>query len=102
MTRGQARRAKPHASRLRSRIANTGSSTRQAQDEKTAVSVSGSAASPAAPDVMPLAQVLLYPEPREYATVAYRGLHPVYTADGAAVPATSPGRWAQLAAAGRP
>jgi hypothetical protein len=65
--------------------------------------VTGSAASPAAPDVMPLAQVLVYPEPGSgYSTIGYQGLVPIYTADGAAVPASSPGRWGQLAMAGRP
>jgi hypothetical protein len=65
--------------------------------------VTGSHASPDAAGVMPLAQVLVYPYPGAgYSTLAYRGLAPVYTADGAAVPATAPGRWGQLAAAGRP
>jgi len=65
--------------------------------------VSGSAASPMAPGVMPLAQVGVYPHPGgTYSTLAYRGLAPIFTASGEAVPASSPGRWGQLVAAGRP
>jgi len=65
--------------------------------------VTGGQASPPAVAVMPLAQVLVYPHPGgTYATIAYQGLAPIYTADGAAVPATAPGRHAQLYAAGRP
>lgn len=65
--------------------------------------VSGGAASPSAPGTMPLAEVLVFPEPGgTYATVAYRGLSPVFTPDGAAIPASAPGRWAQLRMAGRP
>ena len=65
--------------------------------------VSGSAASPAAVSVMPEAQVLVWPEPGGgYSTVAYRGLVPLFTADGATVPASSPGGWGQLRLAGRP
>jgi hypothetical protein len=67
---------------------------------------SGSAASPVAVDVMPLAMVSVYPHPGGwYSTLAYQGLEPIYTtsgAGGAAIPATNRGRWAQLFAAGRP
>lgn len=63
----------------------------------------GGAASPAAVGVMPLAEVLVYPEPGgDYATVAYRGLSPIFTPGGEAVPASAPGRWDQLALAGNP
>ena len=87
--------------RLRNRVARLGSTQQAAQAGYQPVT--GGAASPAAVSVMPLAQVAVYPHPGgSYATIAYRGLAPIFTADGAAVPATSPGRWAQLAAAGRP
>jgi hypothetical protein len=57
---------------------------------------------------MPLAQVIVYPAPGgQYSTIAYQGLAPIFTSGspgvgGAAVPASSPGRWGQLIAAGRP
>lgn len=87
--------------RLKRRIASMGSN--QAQAAAGYTPVTGGAASPSAVSVMPLAQVMVYPHPGEgYSSVAYRGLAPIYSADGAAVPSTSPGRWGQLAAAGRP
>jgi hypothetical protein len=65
--------------------------------------VTGSAASPEAVSVMPEAQVLVTPEPGgAYSTIAYRGLVPLFTTDGAAIPASSPGGWGQLRMAGRP
>jgi hypothetical protein len=68
--------------------------------------VSGSAASPPAVQTMPLALVSVYPHPGGwYSTLAYQGLEPIYTASGAggaAIPATTRGRWGQLFAAGRP
>jgi hypothetical protein len=68
-----------------------------------AAQVAGGSASPAGADVMPEAQVLVWPEPGGgYSTIAYRGLVPLFTADGAAVPASSPGGWGQLRLAGRP
>jgi len=87
--------------RLKRRVASMGSS--QAAAAAGYAPVTGGAASPAAVSVMPLAQVTVYPAPDgQYATIAYKGLSPIFSADGAAVPATSPGRWAQLRAAGRP
>lgn len=67
-------------------------------------SVSGGQASPGGtPMTMPMSQVLVYPQPGgDYLTLAYRGLRPIYTTDGAAIPASAPGSWGQLAAAGRP
>lgn len=57
----------------------------------------------ATPMVMPLAQVTVTAAPAgQYQTVAYQDLTPIWTADGAAIPATTPGNWGQLAAAGRP
>lgn len=73
-------------------------------EQVDAAAMTGGAASPPAVSVMPLAEVLVYPSPSQagYVTVAYRGLSPIFTADGAAVPGRAPGRWAQLRAAGRP
>lgn len=88
--------------RLRRQIVRDGTVTKAAEAGYT--TVSGGAASPGgAPMVMPLAAVLVSPEPGgTYSTLAYRGLVPVYTPDGAAIVASQPGRWGQLAAAGRP
>jgi hypothetical protein len=87
--------------RLQRRVAGLGGSQAAAQAGYTPVT--GGAASPAAVGTMPQAQVIVYPHPGAgYSSIAYRGLSPIYTADGAAVPASSPGRWAQLIAAGRP
>lgn len=92
--------------RLKRRVAKMGSN--QAQAAAGFSPVTGGAASPPAVDVMPLAQVMVYPDPAgaAYSSVAYRGLSPIFTSGsmggGAAVPATSPGRWGQLVAAGRP
>jgi hypothetical protein len=65
--------------------------------------MTGGAASPGGvPMEMPLAMVNVYPAPGGYVTVAYQDLAPIFTSDGAAVPAVTPGRWGQLAAAGSP
>lgn len=93
--------------RLQRRVRQSGGNHKRAMSAYSPVAageVTGSAASPSgAPGVMPLAQVTVYPEPGgTYSTVAYQGLAPVFTASGEAVPATSPGRWAQLVSAGRP
>ena len=97
--------------RLHRRIRQSGGNHKRAMSAWTPVAAgetTGGAASPSgAPGVMPLAQVTVYPEPGrggQYSTVAYRGLAPIFTSgqDAAAVPATSPGRWGQLVAAGRP
>jgi hypothetical protein len=94
--------------RLKHRVQHVGTAHKRAMAGYTPVPTDGSAqvtggsASPAGADVMPLAMVTVYPAPGGYQTLAYQGLAPIFTADGAAVPATSPGRWAQLRAAGRP
>ena len=64
--------------------------------------VSGGQASPPAVAVMPVAQVLVYGTAPGYVTVAYRGLQPLWAPDGETILSTAPGRWGQLAAAGRP
>jgi len=87
--------------RLQRRVRSIGASQRAAAGGYS--QVSGGMASPPSVSVMPLAQVLVYPHPGGwYSTLAYRGLHPIFTASGEAVPASAPGRWGQLAAAGRP
>lgn len=94
--------------RLQARVRHQGSAHRRAAAAFRPAApgpgaVSGGAASPSAAGVMPLAQVLVYPEPGgAYSTVAYRGLFPIFTAGGEAVPASAPGRWGQLALAGNP
>lgn len=45
---------------------------------------------------LPLSQIVIYPDATSYQTGG-----PLITADGAAVPATGPGAWGQLRAAGR-
>lgn len=64
--------------------------------------VTGGQASPPAPMVMPLAEVLVSPVTQPgYVTLGYRGLVPIWAPDGQTIPARAPGRWAQLRAAGR-
>jgi hypothetical protein len=53
-----------------------------------------------APMLTPLAQVTVQPVNSNYVTLGMEDLAPLITADGALVPATSPGRWDQLALAG--
>jgi hypothetical protein len=62
----------------------------------------GSMASPPSVMVMPLAAVVIGPVQGEYVTLGAQDLTPIFTPDGAAIPATAPGRWVQLRAAGRP
>lgn len=47
------------------------------------------------PMTMPLALVRI-----SDGGMSYQSMHPLWTADGAAVPATAPGSWGQLYAAG--
>jgi hypothetical protein len=52
---------------------------------------------------MPEALVSVTPEPGGgYSTIAYKSLVPLFTSDGAVIPASSPGGWGQLRLAGRP
>jgi hypothetical protein len=93
--------------RLRNRVANAGGTHKQAMASyapaQTSGGVTGEVSSPAAVGVMPLAAVTVYPEPGgQYSTIGYQGLAPIFAPGGEAIPATSPGRWAQLVAAGRP
>ena len=72
------------------------------QPQMSALAMGQGASPGGTPQTMPLAQVIVSPVSAGYSTVAYRGIMPLWTTDGAAVPAFAPGRWAQLAAAGRP
>lgn len=62
----------------------------------------GGAASPPAVQVMPLAAVIVQPASSPYVTLGMEDLTPIWTSDGAPVPASAPGRWGQLRTAGRP
>jgi hypothetical protein len=59
-------------------------------------------ASPPAVMVMPVSFVTVQPASSQYVTAGMQDLAPIWTADGAAVPAIAPGRWGQLRSAGRP
>lgn len=79
--------------------------TDAASDASGAVSSpnGGGAASPPGPQVMPMQAVIVGPTVgTDYVTLGAQDLRPLITADGAAVPATAPGRWGQVVAAGRP
>jgi hypothetical protein len=51
--------------------------------------------------LLPLASVTVNPTSSNYVTLAMQDMAPLTTADGGMVPATGPGRWDQLAQAGR-
>ena len=53
-----------------------------------------------APMLIPLAQVTVNPTDSNYVTLGMEDLAPITTADGAMIPATTPGRWDQLRLAG--
>jgi hypothetical protein len=55
------------------------------------------------PMVMPVAAVTVTTAPDgQYSAVAYEEITPIWTTDGAAIPAKSPGNWGQLRRAGQP
>jgi hypothetical protein len=64
--------------------------------------VTGSHASPPSVMVMPLALVTVQPATSPWVMVGMEDLAPIWTTDGGPIPATAPGRWGQLRAAGRP
>lgn len=82
--------------RLSHRVATVGDST------AAAMAAYHPAGTPATPMIMPLQHVQIIPAADGYATVAYQDMTPIWAADGAAIPATAPGGWGQLIAAGRP
>jgi len=60
-------------------------------------------ATPPAVQVMPLQAVVVGPTTgTDYVTLGMQEMTPIFTTDGAAIPATAPGRWQQVKAAGRP
>lgn len=67
--------------------------------DSAAVAATGHPAVPG-PMLLPLALVTVNPVGNGYVTLAMQDLAPIYSADGAALPATSPGRWDQLRLAG--
>jgi hypothetical protein len=64
--------------------------------------VSGSAASPPSVMTMPLQLVTVTPAQSQYVTLGAQDLTPIWGPMGEGIPATAPGRWGQLRAAGRP
>jgi hypothetical protein len=78
-------------SKFRNRIAATGSNMTSAMGTYHPY---GTAATPM---VMPLQLVTV-----SMGGVTVQDMHPLYTEDGAIIPATAPGSWGQLRAAGRP
>jgi hypothetical protein len=64
--------------------------------------VGGGDASPPSVQVMPVSRVLVGPVTSPYVSLGVEDLTPIWTTDGAPVPASSPGSWGQLRAAGRP
>lgn len=86
---------------LSHRIKNAGTASQAAQQGCTPVT--GGVASPGGtPMQMPLSQVIVQPTSSQYVTVGMEELTPIWTADGAGIPATAPGRWGQVTAAGNP
>jgi len=75
-----------------------------AQPGNTAAVMAGMhpAAPPGTPMYLPVQVVTVSPFASGYVTLGAQDLAPLITADGAMVPAAGPGRWAQLAMAGRP
>lgn len=64
---------------------------------RTAAPLSEVALPPGTPDIAPSSQIIVWSP----STVGIGPLAPMVTADGALVPATAPGTWDQLHAAGR-
>lgn len=83
--------------RLRHRVAAMGTMQQQAQVAAGYHPV-GTAETPM---VMPVAAVVVSAAQGQYVTLGSMEYSPLFTADGAVIPAVAPGRWAQLAAAGR-
>ena len=60
----------------------------------------GPSMAPQTPMLLPIAAVTVQPVDNNYVTLAMQELQPIFTADGAAIPANGPGRWDQLKLAG--
>jgi hypothetical protein len=74
----------------------------QPQTSRGQISGGGAASPGGTPMTMPLSRVVTSVPAGQYVTLGYATVPPLWTTDGAAVPSTAPGRWGQLAAAGRP
>lgn len=83
--------------RLRHRIAAMGSPQQQA----AVASGYHPAGTDQTPMVMPIAAVIVSAAQGQYVTLGSMEYSPLFTTDGAVIPAVGPGRWGQLAAAGR-
>jgi hypothetical protein len=89
--------------RLHHRITGMGGNTQQVMASATPMGQQHPSGTAATPMVMPIAQVLVYPAAVQgYSVIAYHELVPIWAPGGEAIPASMPGRWGQLAAAGRP
>ena len=73
----------------------------QAANHSAAMGGAHPAGGPQTVYAMPLSLVTVTPYDNNYVTLAMQELAPIFTADGAAIPATMPGRWDQLRQAGR-
>lgn len=83
--------------KLRHRVAAVGGNQARAENQHPQLAGSGGV-----PMVMPLAAVLVAAPPGgQYATIGYESLTPIWGPMGEPVPASSPGHWGQLVAAGR-
>jgi hypothetical protein len=87
-------------SRIRRRVAGGQNATPGAADGYQPIGQGN--ASPPAVQVMPVSRVIIGPVTSPYVSLGVEDLTPVWTTDGAPVPASAPGRWGQLRAAGRP
>jgi len=85
-------------SRIRARVAGGENATPSAGYRPLG---SGNA-SPPSVQVMPLTRVTVAPVSSQYVTLGSEDLTPIWTSDGAGIPASAPGSWGQLRAAGRP
>jgi hypothetical protein len=85
-------RPNQHGSKLRTRVVNTGTTTRTAMGQYHPYGTS------ATPLVMPLQLVTIGVGD----IVGVQDVQPIYAPDGEIIAATAPGSWGQLRAAGRP
>jgi hypothetical protein len=81
-----------HGSKLRTRIVDTGTTTRTAMGQYHPYGTS------ATPLVMPVQLVTIGAGD----VVGVQDVQPIYAPDGEIIAATAPGSWGQLRAAGRP
>lgn len=87
--------------RLQHRIAGAGSSLAAAHGAMTPLG-GGGAASPPAPQVMPLARVTYAPAAQpDYVTLQYSGVVPIWAPDGETIPAAPNGSYGKIIPAGR-